>query len=103
MAVAEASKEAALREQVADLKLKVNHYSGLSDKLSKDLGAALKECESKDALEDENLALSASLAAEQARVKNLEASLAAAQAKLDKAESVLEAGKQIKAGLALLG
>lgn len=103
MPVAEVSKEAALREQVAELKLKVNDYSGKADKLAKDLGAAHKALEGKAELEAENATLKAALAAGQARVAHLEESIKKAEALKDKAEADAAAGKQIAEALKQLG
>ena len=103
MSVVEASKEAALKEQILSLKNQVNSLDGANVRLSKDLGAAQKALEAAGDLEAQNAALKSDRDAQKSQIANLEASLAAAYAQLDKAAAVVAAGKAVKAGLALLG
>ena len=103
MAVAEASKEAVLKEQVLSLKEQVNNLDGGNVRLSKDLGAAHKKLAELADVEADNTLLKSAISSQAAQIANLNASLNAANAKLDKADAVIAAGKAVKAGLALLG
>ena len=103
MSVVEASKEAALKEQILSLKQQVNSLDGNNVRLSKDLGAAQKELAALTLVNDENADLRAVVKALNDRIGHLDAALKSQQANQDKADAVIAAGKAVKAGLALLG
>lgn len=88
---------------IAELKAKVNEYSGKADHFQRELGAALKENESLVAVQAENTELQDKVGSLLAQIDHLEEALRVAQTKLDRADAIVAAGKAIKQGLADLG
>lgn len=102
MPVAEASREAELKSQIADLKKQVSALDAGNVNLSKALKAAQVKAAEGDSAKEEVDYLKNELAVANGKLKNLEDALADVSKQAAKDAALVEAAKAVAAGLKAL-